>query len=141
MSWQLNEALSYYKNQGAPSDQNALMSLLKEIQAENGSISKADVTMISEAYSIKESLINALVTRIPSLRLDTAHTLEICSGVNCTKHAFLSSFAEKICREKNITLKSVQCMRLCGKGPNIRLDGKVYSGVNEEILEKLINEI
>ena len=35
MSWNLEEAISYYKTQGAPADQSALIGLLKEIQQEN----------------------------------------------------------------------------------------------------------
>ena len=38
MEWNLDEALDYYHRQGAPGDQNALISLLKEIQKENGCI-------------------------------------------------------------------------------------------------------
>ena len=36
MSWNMEEALSYYRGQGAPADQNALVGLLKEIQQEQG---------------------------------------------------------------------------------------------------------
>ena len=32
MSWNLNEAVQYYKTQGAPGDQNALTGLLREVQ-------------------------------------------------------------------------------------------------------------
>ena len=32
--WNLEEAVSYYKKQGAPSDQSALVSLLREVQQE-----------------------------------------------------------------------------------------------------------
>ena len=38
MAWELKDAVSYYKKQGAPGDQNALMSLLREIQEEFGAI-------------------------------------------------------------------------------------------------------
>ena len=34
MNWNLEEAISYYQKQGAPRDQGALISLLKEIQQE-----------------------------------------------------------------------------------------------------------
>ena len=34
--WNLEEAISYNKKQGAPSDQSALVSLLREVQQENG---------------------------------------------------------------------------------------------------------
>ena len=36
MEWNLNDAIAYYKKQGAPGDQNALVGLLREIQAEYG---------------------------------------------------------------------------------------------------------
>ena len=34
MSWDLQEAISYYRRQGAPGDQSAVLGLLKEIQQE-----------------------------------------------------------------------------------------------------------
>ena len=36
MSWELTEAINYYRSQGAPGDQNALRNLLSEVQAESG---------------------------------------------------------------------------------------------------------
>ena len=36
MSWTLEEAVAYYKKQGAPQDQTALINLLREIQTESG---------------------------------------------------------------------------------------------------------
>ena len=38
MAWELKDAVSYYKKQGAPGDQSALISLLREIQEEFGAI-------------------------------------------------------------------------------------------------------
>jgi NADH:ubiquinone oxidoreductase subunit E len=32
-------------------------------------------------------------------------------------------------------------MRLCGKGPNIRFDGKLYHGADAALVEKLLDEI
>ena len=36
MSWDLKEAVEYYGRQGAPGDQSAVISLLREVQQENG---------------------------------------------------------------------------------------------------------
>ena len=36
MSWDLKEAIDYYRRQGAPGDQTALRNLLGEIQSEQG---------------------------------------------------------------------------------------------------------
>ena len=140
MDRNLDEAISYYRSMGAPSDQTALIGLLKEIQRERGSISYADLSVIIRSYGIKEGLLLALIRRIPSLRLAGKHTLELCAGPNCSKKAKLADFVEKNWGKnpEKFTVKYVPCMRMCGKGPNIRWDGQVYNGADEELLKKLL---
>ena len=140
MDWNLEEAISYYRSMGAPSDQTALIGLLKEIQRERGSISYADLSAITRSYGIKEGLLLVLIRRIPSLRLAGKHTLELCAGPNCSKRAKLADFVEKNWGKnpEKFTVKYVPCMRMCGKGPNIRWDGQVYNGADEELLKKLL---
>lgn len=136
--WNLDEAVSYYKNQGAPSDQSALVSLLREVQQENGgAIPKASLLPLAECLGVKESYLLAVIRRIPSLHLSDMHTLELCAGANCGKHAALAACAEKLCKGKNITLKFTPCMRMCGKGPNIKWDGKLYHKADEALLRSL----
>lgn len=138
MTWELAEAVAYYRRQGAPGDQGALIALLKEIQKERCGISQQDLKAVCDAYSIKEGLVLALIKRIPSLRLLQGHTLELCGGPNCGKAARLAAAAEKIARERSdITLKFVPCMRLCGKGPNLRYDGQLHHRADPELLKTL----
>lgn len=144
MSWDLNEAISYYKTQGAPGDQNALIAFLREVQQNHGgSIPGYLLSSIASGYAIKESFLLALIRRIPSLRLKDAHCLELCAGPNCSKRAQLAAFVEKTygANPKNFTLKYVPCMRLCGKGPNLKWDGKLYHGADEALIRKLISEL
>lgn len=143
MNWNLAEALEYYKKQGAPGDQNALVNLLREAQqAHGGNIPAFLLPQMGEALGIKESYLQAIIRRIPSLRLDGTHCLELCGGPNCSKRATLAAFVEKNWGKnpKDFHVKYVPCMRLCGKGPNIRWDGKVYHGADEALLRKLIQE-
>ena len=135
MDWNLEEAIGYYGSLGAPRDQNALVNLLKEVQQENGSVPEWTVARIAEAYSVKGSLLLALIRRIPSLRLADTHTLELCAGPNCGRHKALAAAAEKL--GGKITVKFVPCMRQCAKGPNLRWDGKLYHQADEELLKKL----
>lgn len=144
MAWNLSEALDYYKRQGAPGDQSALISLLREIQMEHGgSIPKGLLPQIAAAYHTKEALLLALIRRIPRLRLSDVHTLELCAGPNCGKAAALAAKAEALCAANpgKITLKFTPCMRLCGKGPNLKWDGQLYHKADEALLEQLINAI
>ena len=138
MNWNLEEAISYYRAQGAPTDQNALMGLLREIQQQFGSIPAPLLAAVASAYGIKESLLLALIRRIPSLRLSDTHCLELCAGPNCGKSAALAEYAEKLNKQYNFTLKFTPCMRQCGKGPNIRWDGKLHHRATEELLDELI---
>lgn len=135
----MQEMLEYYRRQGAPGDQTALVNLLKEIQQEQGAVPRWAVAQIAESYQIKESFLLAVVKRIPSLRLQDTHILELCAGPNCGKHTQLAAAAEKLCKLKGVELKFVGCQRMCGKGPNIKYDGKRYHKATEELLKELLN--
>lgn len=141
MAWELEEAIGYYRKQGAPGDQSAVTALLREIQQENGGgIPPSMLPQIARAYQVKESYFLALIRRIPSLRLAQGHTLELCAGPNCGKHQKLAACAEAVCRGK-AELQFVPCMRMCGKGPNLRFDGTLYHRADEELLKKLLDTV
>ena len=137
MTWDLNEAMEYYARQGAPSDQSALIALLKEIQQEKGCVSPADLARMVQYYKVKEGLFLALIRRLPGVRLGTTHVLEICGGPNCSKRGKLAAFGETL---TDVTVKTVPCMRQCGKGPNIRFDGTLYNGADEALIRRLLKE-
>jgi NADH:ubiquinone oxidoreductase subunit E len=141
MAWDLNEAVAYYKKQGAPGDQNALISLLREMQEEFGSIPKHLLPIMGEKLGVKDSFLLALIRRQPRLRLGDTHTLEMCAGPNCGRRAELAALAEELCRGKSdVTLKFVPCMRMCGKGPNLKWDGQLHNRADEALLRQLFAE-
>lgn len=144
MPWSVEEAISYYKGQGAPGDQSAVISLLREVQQEmGGGIPAYVLPVVAEAYEVRETFLRALIRRIPSLRLADTHCLELCAGPNCSKHAGLAAFAKKAhaAAPDQFTMKYVPCMRMCGKGPNVRWDGKLYHHADEALLQSLIEKI
>ena len=134
----MKEILDYYRRQGAPGDQTALVGLLKELQQTYGAVPKWAVGEIAEEYKVKESFILAVVKRIPSLRLQDTHLLQLCAGPNCGKHTALAAEAERLCKLKGVELKYMGCQRMCGKGPNIRFDGKLYHKATVELLQELL---
>lgn len=139
MAFDLMEAMEYYKRLGAPADQNALVNLLKEVQRSQGGIPGYLLPQIAEYYGIKEALLTALIRRIPRLRLADTHLLEICCGPNCPKRGDLAGFAEKTYGSRSgLSIKRVPCMRLCGKGPNVRFDGTLYHQADEKLIRRLV---
>ena len=138
MSWDLKEAIAYYRSQGAPGDQKALRNLLAEVQAESGgAIPGYLLPEIARELGTKESFLTAIIRRIPSLRLKDCHVLEICAGPNCSRRGQLAQLAESY--RGRVELKLVPCMRQCGKGPNLRFDGKLYNGADAQLLVKLMD--
>lgn len=143
MEWNLQEAMDYYRRQGAPGDQNTLIALLREVQQEEGGrLSRAALAEIAQGYGIKDTLLLAIIRRIPSLKLADYHVLELCAGPNCGKHRALAECAEGIAAASGgkIRLKFVPCMRMCGKGPNLRWDGTLHHGATEALLRSLAEE-
>ena len=135
MEWDLKEAMEYYASQGAPGEQGALVALLREVQRERGGIPAEVPGEIARTYGVKEGLILALIKRIPSLNLKESRCLELCAGPNCRGGA-LGAYVEK--RYPGVTVKYVPCMRLCGKGPNLRWKGQLYHGADRALIDKLL---
>ena len=140
MSWELKEAIEYYRRQGAPGDQNALRNLLAEVQQEHGgAIPGYLLPGIAEGLGTRESFLAAIIKRIPSLRLKDQHLLEICAGPNCSRRGRLAQLAEQY--RGRVEVRLVPCMRQCGKGPNLRFDGKLYNGADGQLLDRLMHEV
>ena len=79
--WTLKEALDYYRDAGAPSQQSALVELLREIQTEEGLISDAALQAVCTAYGLRETFLNAIIARYPSLKTERIrHRLVVCCG-------------------------------------------------------------
>ena len=131
----MKEAMEYYASQGAPGEQGALVALLREVQRERGGIPAEVPGEIARTYGVKEGLILALIKRIPSLNLKESRCLELCAGPNCRGGA-LGAYVEK--RYPGVTVKYVPCMRLCGKGPNLRWRGQLYHGADRALIDKLL---
>ena len=140
MNFDLQEAIDYYRRQGAPGDQNALRNLLTEIQdAHGGTIPKGILPQTAEDLGVRESFLLAIIRRIPSLRLKDIHVLEICAGPNCSRKGALAQLAEQY--RGRVEVRLVPCMRQCGKGPNLRFDGKLYNGADAQLLAGLMDGI
>ena len=144
MAWDIYEALDYYKKQGAPNEQSALLGLLREIQQESGgSIPQSILPSIAKDLGTKENYLLAVIRRIPSLRISQHHVLELCAGPNCGKHTELAAYAEELQRRLGgkLQVRFVPCMRQCGQGPNMKWDGRLYNRTTRELLERLAETI
>ena len=88
--WNLEEAISYYKRQGAPGDQNALIALLREIQSENGGIPKYMLGQIAAMYQIKEGVLLVLILGLAVL-IVMGYRWNVCRGCGSIGMALMVS--------------------------------------------------
>lgn len=140
--WSIEEALAYYKRTGAPGDQSSLVSLLREVQDEHGgTIPSSVLPVLAAGLGVKESYLVAVIRRFPRLRLGDGHVLELCAGPNCGKATALAAAAERLCAQRGVTFRYMPCQRMCGKGPNLKLDGNLHHKANEALVKKLLDEL
>lgn len=147
----LQEIALYYKNQGAPSDQSALLSCLREAQqACGGMLDAAAQQEIGAVLGVKPTYLQAVAKRISDLKLSGAsHTLTVCQGVNCSRegksiHRYLE---DELGAKPGKTFlggkwmyQTVGCQRACRTAPNVRVDGQLMTGMTLERLKEILQK-
>ena len=147
MSESLQEIVTYYKNQGAPGDQVALLSCLREAQqACGGMLDSAAQAQIAALLGVKPSYLQAVAKRISDLKLSgAAHTLTVCTGVNCTRKGSeirryleqeLGAQPDKTFLGGKWMYRTAGCQRACRTAPNVRIDGELITGITLDALKK-----
>ena len=141
----IRELIQYYREQGAPQDQQMVIALLREAQEVSGGVLSADsLGQIAAAYGMKETMLIAFIRRVPGLRYEDApHRLEICG--TCRAGAMLRDFVERTYGVKSggvsaagFAYRVVPCMKNCKNGPSIRWDGMLHSRADEKLIRSLI---
>ena len=142
----IESLVAYYRDQGAPQDQQMLIALLRDVQQEAGGVLTDDMlASLAECLPVKKTLLEAIVRRIPSLRMaDVPHLLEMCQ--TCPKGRELRAWVESryqvksggACVQAGFSYRTVPCMKNCKNGPSIKWDGTLYSHATKELISQLI---
>ena len=142
----IQEIIEYYRGQGAPQDQQMLIALLREAQEDMGGVlSQAALQEIADSLGMKNTLLQALIRRVPSLRMENAaHRLEICGS--CRAGARLRNEIERtygvksgeICEAAGFSYHVTPCMKNCKNGPSIKWNGTLHSHADMELVHALI---
>ena len=141
----MQELIEYYREQGAPGDQQMVIALLREMQQEDGGVLSADaIRKVAGAYAMKETMLMALIRRVPGLLCEDApHRLEICG--TCKAGVKLRDFVERTYGVKSgavskagFAYRVTPCMKNCKNGPSIRWDSVLHSRADETLIRSLI---
>ena len=146
---ELQEIIEAYRARGAARDQNELVQLLREAQAVYGGVlPQAALDDIAAALGLKRTFLDAVLKRYPSIKTEAArHTLAVCCGKNCAKRDALADFVREEygvhpggVAKAGFRFQAAGCMKNCGRGPCVRWDGTVYTGMTPESLRALIEK-
>ena len=141
--WNIDEAIAYYRDQGAPSDQQMLIALLREIQQETGPLTQEVLSQVERAFGLSASMLPALIRRVPSLRLDAhPHRLELCQ--NCGRRLAVwveNEYGVKpgcACDAYGFTFQLTGCMKNCKASPSMKWDGVLYPKASEDTIRRVV---
>lgn len=148
---QLQACLSYYAAQRDRSEQQTVVQMLRELQEIAGFLTPEIKAGASEASGVKMSVIELYIRAYPDLKsVDYDHEIVVCTGARCGQKGgpdvlralnnALGIKSDGLSRDGRILLKTQNCLKQCAASPNIKIDGKLYSGVCPENIPKLLEK-
>lgn len=143
------EAAEYYANRrgSRPTlEQEDTIALLRETQDIYGHIPPQALETIAICTGYKVPLLERLIRLYPSLKLGAAaHEIVVCSGGRCgSKNAVLMDRLKKrlaALPEGTAVLRTQNCFKQCGKGPNIQVDGVLRNGCDAAEVDRILAEL
>jgi NADH:ubiquinone oxidoreductase subunit E len=111
--------------------QEALFSLLHEVQREYSHLPRPVLSKVSELLSIPLSAVYRIVTSYPAFSLEPKkkHVVRVCDGFACHLKD-----SDRVYDELNnkaggsFTLEKVRCIGCCGQEPMVTIDGECGDG-------------
>ena len=155
MEEQLIEILEYYKNETNSKEQETLVEMLREIQELLGCIPTDIQNRIAKEFGIKETMIATLIKLYPSLKAaNFKHRIVACTGARCMSKEGgqiyealkkeLEVGSDGLSKDGTVYVTTQNCLKRCKMGPNIYIDGEMYSQLTisdaKDLVQKLKNK-
>lgn len=147
----LSEIFEYYSQIKNPQDQDNLISMLREIQEVCGCVPADLQQRAADAAGVKLAAVTCLMRLYKSLKPAAyRHKILMCTGPRCM--AKNSGLAEVVRRELKINkdglsqdgrifMDTQSCLKQCKTSPNMMIDGILYTGLTEEKVKRLLEEL
>ena len=133
-----------------PAAENILPAL-KKISAAFGYISEKDAEKIADYFSVPIAKIyeTASFYDLIKIKKQPPLVIQVCSSANCALNNSLKIVKEienyfhlKTGDENNpkIKLEMISCLGMCGKGPILVVNGRVYTEVSVSSIHEILKE-
>jgi NADH-quinone oxidoreductase subunit E len=136
-----------------PDPARALLPSLRAIQKATGWVSDRALTEVALRLGLAVDDVANIAGYFGIVRVQPAarHTLEVCVNVFCRKQgseAVLDRLRERlgiepgeVSRDGAYALVEIVCLRRCGSGPALRVDGEVREGVGVDAVDALLADL
>jgi len=136
-----------------PAGVHSLADMLNIIQQKLGYVPPSTVPLIAEKAGVTRPEIYKAVELSPSLMLTPTglHKVYICNADNCCMQGgtqLMEHAKERLgiqpfqtTADQKIRLESFQCLGNCSMSPNIMVDGRVYGMMDNQLLDKMLDEL
>jgi len=119
----------------------ALLPMLHAVQHAYGCIDAKAEKAIAEALNLSRAEVHGVVSFYHDFKEapDPRPVVELCRAEACNARGVeaLVPAAEAAAGER-VNLKEVYCLGLCSMGPSARIHGKIYAGLDEAELVRLV---
>jgi NADH:ubiquinone oxidoreductase subunit E len=128
----------------------ALVMVLQEVSAEYNYLPEEALRYVAEKMDIPLSKVYSVATFYTAFHLEPRgrHIISQCVGTACHVRgavkvkdkisSLLSIKAGETTEDMKYTLDSVRCLGCCGLGPVVKVDEDVYSNVDREQVERIL---
>lgn len=151
MNDELKEIIEYYETHMEPGSSEDLLSMLREIQESAGCISVEIQAVLSDRFSIKPSYLSAVMKRYPSLKQQPSkYDIKVCMDSRCQSNSsgetmkalehHLNIKKGQSTKDGMFSLNTCLCLHQCQKGPNVLVNGELFSGVDSARVPHLLDQ-
>lgn len=133
-------------------NQDGIKEALRLYQGTFGHVSVPHQTEIAQAFKVEDKLVKTIIKFMPSIKESfVENEIVFCSGRRCGKKGSILNLKVikdelgigigETTKDGKIRLNTQSCFKACGQGPNIMVNGKLYSHMDEEKTKKLMREL
>lgn len=79
--------------------------------------------------------------------MDKKINITVCLGSSCFARGneehlnFIESYVEENNLDADVDIAGSRCEGICAQGPNITIDGTLYSGITSEKLKEILDKV
>ncbi len=147
----LQEILNYYESDLTSSNTEKLLPMLREIQETEGYIPENVKQAISDRFALKTTYIDAVIKCYPFLKKQPyQYEIRVCTDSRCGSKDSLSVLREfesvlgikkgQTTSDSVFFLNTCPCMHQCAKGPNVKVNDRLYNQVSPSMVKKIIRD-